>query len=67
MSSVVARARLLTALAALGCLVVPDANGIGTWGLAPGVGRAGHHHVVLAIDLTFLLAGVGLGTWIGCA
>lgn len=60
MPSAVASARWLTALAALGCLAVPVANGIGT-GAWPWVSAALGHRVVLGIDLTFLLAGMGLG------
>ena len=40
------------------------ANGIGT-GASSRVSAALGHHVVLAIDPTFLLAGAGLG-WVAC-
>ena len=39
---------------------MPVANGLGT-GAWPWVSAALGHRVVLGIDLTFLLAGVGLG------
>ena len=58
--SAVTSARWLTVLAALGCLAAPVANGVGT-GAWPWVSAALGHEVVLAIDLTFLLAGTGLG------
>ena len=43
---------------------MPVANGIGT-GAWSRVSAALGHHVVLAIDPTFLLAGAGLG-WVAC-
>lgn len=57
--SAAASARLLTVLAALGCLGVPVANGLAT-GAWPWVSAALDHRVVLAIDLAFLAAGITL-------
>lgn len=62
--SAAASARFLTALAALGCLAVPIANGVGT-GAWPWVSAELGHGVVLGIDLAFLLAGIGLA-WGAC-
>ena len=59
MPSAAASARLLAAVAALGCLLAPVANGLAT-GAWPWVSAAHGHRIVLAIDLALVGASVAL-------
>lgn len=55
-------ARILTTLAAVGCLTVPLADGLGT-GAWPWVSARLGHWIILSIDISFLLTGIAIG-WV---